>query len=76
MYLWNGHIHPSDTKEPLEVNTGQAGLKRLMEETATRNAEDIHYSASTGVMRNSGYLEEKAGERVNEGVHRCTQFAL
>ena len=48
VYLWNGRVHTSETRRALELNIGRGGMKRLMEEAATRHAETIHYSLDIG----------------------------
>ena len=40
VYLWNGRVHASETQKALEMNTWRGGMKRLMEEAATRCRED------------------------------------
>ena len=49
VYLWNSQVHASDTRRPLEVNTGPRAMKRRMEEMAARHAKTIHYLVSTGI---------------------------
>ena len=49
VYLWNGRVHASDTRRAIEPNFGQGGMKRLVEEAATRHADAVHYSASAGI---------------------------
>ena len=49
MYLWNGLVHVFETWKPLELNNKFCGMKRLMEEAATRNVEAIHYLVSAGI---------------------------
>ena len=56
VYLRNGHVHGSETRESLKWNSSRGGMKRLMEEAAVRHVEAIHYSASDGIRvgTNSG----------------------
>jgi hypothetical protein len=49
VYLSNGRVHDCETRRMLELNVGREGMKRLMEEAATRHAEIVHYSASAGI---------------------------
>ena len=49
VYLLNGSIHASNTGRLLHANFGWGGMKRLMEEAATRHVEAIHYSTSVGI---------------------------
>ena len=49
VYLWSGRVHDSETRRALDLNVGRGGMKRLMEEVATRHAETVHYSASAGI---------------------------
>ena len=49
VYLQNGQVHESETREALRWNTSRGGMKQLMEEAAARHAEAIHYSASAGI---------------------------
>ena len=49
VYLWNGWVHASETRKPLERNTGKWGMKRLTEEVVARNAEAIHSLVLVGI---------------------------
>ena len=49
VYLSNGRVDASDTRKLLDKNFGRGGMKRLMEETATRHVEAVHYSAAVGI---------------------------
>ena len=49
VYLWNGWVHASETRKPLELNTGLGGTKRLIEQVVAPNVEAIHYSAYFGI---------------------------
>ena len=49
VYLWNGRVHASDMRRPLEVNIRRGGMKRIMEEAAPRHVEAIHYLALAGI---------------------------
>ena len=53
VYLWNGRVHASESRKTLELNTGHHGMKRLMEEVATRHTEAIHYSTLAGIQGGS-----------------------
>ena len=63
VYLWEGRVHASDIRRALNRNDGRGGMKRLMEEAATRHAETIHYSASASIRvgGNEARKESKAG---------------
>ena len=54
VYLWNRRLHASRTQRALELNMGRGGMKPLMEETAARHAETVHYSASAGIRVGNG----------------------
>ena len=32
IYLWNGGVHASEMRRPLEMNIGRGGMKRLMDD--------------------------------------------
>ena len=49
VYLWNSWVHASETRRPVEMNTGCGGMKRLMEEVKARHVEAIHYLASAKI---------------------------
>jgi hypothetical protein len=39
VYLSNGRVHDCETRKMLELNIGQGGMKRLMEEAAARHTK-------------------------------------
>ena len=49
VYLWNGRVCASETWGALDMNPRRGGMKRIMEEAATRHVEAIHYSPSAGI---------------------------
>ena len=49
MYLWNGVVHASDIQRMLEVSTGRACMKRVIEEVVARHIKAIHNLASTDI---------------------------
>ena len=49
VYLWNNQVHASDTRRALEMNAERDGMKRILEEEATRYVQVIHYSALAGI---------------------------
>ena len=49
VYLRNGQVHASETREALRWNTGRGGMKWLIEEAMERHAKAIHYPASSGI---------------------------
>ena len=63
VYLRNGQVHASETREALRWNTGRGGMKRLMEEAAARNDEAIHYLASASIRVGSNNGLNSKGSR-------------
>ena len=60
MYIRNGQVHTSETREALGWNTGRDGMKRLMEEAAARHAKAVYYLMSAGIrVRGDGNLKPK-----------------
>jgi hypothetical protein len=49
VYLSNERVHYCESRKMLELNVGKGGMKRLIEEAATRHVETVHYSRLAGI---------------------------
>ena len=61
VYLWEGRVHANETGRALNLKVGRGGMKRLMEEAATRHAETVHYSASARIRVGGGEARKTNG---------------